>query len=255
MPNLRTPSKGRNPKWTRDELILALELYQRVDTIHTSKKNPEVVALSKLLNRLPLRPKEGEAATFRNPTGVYMKLCNFLRLDPNYSGTGLRAGGKLEVEIWREFANDEDRLRRTASAIRENGAALSSADPLSPDEDEDPDFEAVEGRILTRIHHARERNRKLVELKKRSAKRQFGKVACEVCGFEFVTLYGKHGEDFAECHHDVALSLLRPGTRTRLADLRIVCSNCHRMIHHRRPWLAAHQLREIVHNAQADKRK
>ena len=33
----------RNPPWTRDELILALEIYFRVSPLHTSEKHPEIV--------------------------------------------------------------------------------------------------------------------------------------------------------------------------------------------------------------------
>ena len=46
-----------NPKWTRDELILALELYMRVNPLHTSETNPEIVALSDTLNSLPIHPQ------------------------------------------------------------------------------------------------------------------------------------------------------------------------------------------------------
>jgi 5-methylcytosine-specific restriction protein A len=31
---------------------------------------------------------------------------------------------------------------------------------------------------------------------------------------------------------------LRAGQTTRIDDLRLLCSNCHRMVHARRPWLS-----------------
>jgi 5-methylcytosine-specific restriction protein A len=34
-----------------------------------------------------------------------------------------------------------------------------------------------------------------------------------------------------ECHHRKPLASLRPGQRTRLSDLALVCPNCHRMLH------------------------
>jgi hypothetical protein len=43
-----------------------------------------------------------------------MKLCNFLRFDPAYKGTGLtkkKGRGELEEIIWNEFANDQSRLK------------------------------------------------------------------------------------------------------------------------------------------------
>ena len=106
----------RNPKWTRDELILALDLYFRCPPSKTNKDNNEVIALSDLLNSLPIHPQNPEYDKFRNPNGVYMKLCNFLRFDPNYSGIGLKAGGKLEEEIWHEFSGNKENLRKVSQA-------------------------------------------------------------------------------------------------------------------------------------------
>lgn len=100
----------RNPAWTSDELILALDLYFRVNPLHTSEKNPEIQALSRLLNELPVHKERPEPAQFRNPNGVYMKLCNYLRFDPDYKGKGLTRGGRQEEQIWREFATDRIKL-------------------------------------------------------------------------------------------------------------------------------------------------
>ena len=65
---------ARNPKWSRDELILALDLYIKVNPVHTSDKNPEVIAISELLNVLPIHPYAEHGEKFRNANGVYMKL-------------------------------------------------------------------------------------------------------------------------------------------------------------------------------------
>ncbi len=48
----------KNPTWTRDELILALDLYFRVGLPRWSASNPEVIKLSKILNELPIFPEE-----------------------------------------------------------------------------------------------------------------------------------------------------------------------------------------------------
>jgi len=80
------------------------------------------------------------------------------------------------------------------------------------------------------VEHMRvERDRRLVEAKKREARKN-GTLACEACGFDFERRYGHIGRDFCEVHHRKPLS--RTGlTRTRLSDLAVVCSNCHRMLH------------------------
>jgi len=108
----------RNPTWSREELILALDLYFKLGCSKFSSSHPEVIALSELLNKLSIHKDRPDAATFRNPNGVSMKLSNFLRLDPSYTGTGLERGGKLEESIWDEFATDRQKLSRAAQKVR-----------------------------------------------------------------------------------------------------------------------------------------
>jgi 5-methylcytosine-specific restriction protein A len=86
----------------------------------------------------------------------------------------------------------------------------------------------------------------MVARKKAAALEATGRLACEACGFDFRERYGERGEGFIECHHLSAVSTLRPGQRTRLSELALVCSNCHRMIHRRTPWLALDELRALV---------
>ena len=68
----------RNPDWVREEVILALEVYFRIDVVKSSPTSPEIVELSELLNGLPFHRGNAANASFRNPTGVHMILCNFL---------------------------------------------------------------------------------------------------------------------------------------------------------------------------------
>jgi 5-methylcytosine-specific restriction protein A len=239
--NLGAPAV-KNPPWTRDELILALDLYVREPSARGSKTHPDVQKLSDLLNRLPIRPGAGIDANYRNPNGVGMKLSNFLRYDPDYEGKGLERGGKLEEEMWNEFADDRKRLAKVAAAIRSN-YDTDEAEPLAAEAQEE-DEEATEGRILTRVHRARERNSKLIQRKKDQVLKASDRLACEVCGFDFAETYGSVGEGFAECHHNKPVSELRPGEKTKLSDLSVLCANCHRMLHRAKPWLAVNELRE-----------
>jgi 5-methylcytosine-specific restriction enzyme A len=155
------PSKPpRNPTWGRDELILALDLYMINPASPPGKTSPEVIALSKLLNRMS--PAVG-AAKFRNPNGVYMKMMNFRRFDPDFQHrgkVGLVRGGKDEEQVWKDFAQDRDHLRRLAAAIEK---AVDDWQPLAPTPWEDDEgIEAPEGRYLTIVHRRRERNQRLV---------------------------------------------------------------------------------------------
>jgi len=66
--------RGRNPNWTRDELMLALDLYLRLDFTHSAgqygESSDQVQELSEVLNALPLRPWRPDAERFRNGNRV-----------------------------------------------------------------------------------------------------------------------------------------------------------------------------------------
>jgi len=218
----------RNPPWSRDELILALDLYFRCDPVHITEAHPEVVALSKFLNGLAIHANRPDRERFRNPNGVYMKLCNFLRLDPSYPGVGLRAGSKLEEEVWREFAGNRERLRHTVEAIRRCAVGHVTE---APGEYDAQGVTGREGSVLFRLHRERERDRSLVRRRKEFARRADGALRCEACGFDFVRQYGPLAGGCIECHHRVPLHRLRPGQVTTLSDLALVCANCHAVLH------------------------
>jgi 5-methylcytosine-specific restriction enzyme A len=112
----------RNPPWTREELILALDLYFRHPPSAINQQHPAVVQLSEELNRFKLHAERPNPDVFRNPNGVYMKLCNFLRFDPGYTGIGLTRGNRLEGDIWEEFARDRGSLADEAKRIRNAGS-------------------------------------------------------------------------------------------------------------------------------------
>jgi 5-methylcytosine-specific restriction enzyme A len=116
--------------------------------------------------------------------------------------------------------------------------------PLPVDTDED--FEAPEGHVLTRLHRQRERNRALVAAKKQRILAATGHLRCEVCGFDFATTYGERGKGFMECHHIKPVETLPEEGRTKLADLALVCANCHRIIHARRPWISVTEVQALL---------
>ena len=85
--------------WTRDELIVAFNLYCKIPFGRIHIRNPLVIELAK--------------AVGRTPSAVSWKLANFARLDPALQKrniAGATHGARAEVEIWNEFSNDWDRL-------------------------------------------------------------------------------------------------------------------------------------------------
>lgn len=237
----RVGTRGHN--WSRDELILALDLYSREPSARTRRTHPEVQQLCELLNNYPIHPAHDDSTYKRNVNAVHMKIGNFFRFDPEYPGVGLRGGSKLEREVWQEFWSDRATLHRVAESIRQ---LARSSDVLSGRGEGYSEPEAAEGRLLTRLHRVRERAPKLVRQKKEKVLETHGRLACEACGFDFERSYGDRGKGFAECHHRIPLAELSVSRRTRLRDLAIVCANCHRMIHRARPWLTVRQIRDMV---------
>jgi hypothetical protein len=122
------------------------------------------------------------------------------------------------------------------------------------EDDAETFFAAHEGIAVYRHHRVRERSARLVREKKAYVLENTGRLACEVCGFDFQDVYGELGKDFAECHHAVPLSECSDdGRNTTIADLAIVCANCHRMLHLRRPWLVLGELSKVLRIPASDK--
>jgi hypothetical protein len=96
----------------------------------------------------------------------------------------------------------------------------------------DHELSALEGKVLYRMVRHRSRERSLRQAKLDEASR-LGQLRCEVpgCGFDFAERYGALGRGYAQVHHLHPLASVDVPSRTTLADLAIVCANCHVMIH------------------------
>lgn len=104
-----------------------------------------------------------------------------------------------------------------------------------------------EGKMKQKLHLVRERNAELVRQAKLLALKTFGGLICECCGMDFQSIYGRIGVGFIEAHHTKPISTLhKDGEKTQICDLAMVCSNCHRMLHRRRPWLERHELKQLL---------
>lgn len=99
--------------------------------------------------------------------------------------------------------------------------------PSSSTERED-DEEHFENTAVIRLHKRIERNRKLAA----EVKRLQG-LKCSACGFVYSDRYQGLNTNFIEAHHLTPLSELQKGAikMDPLKDFRVLCANCHRMIH------------------------
>lgn len=85
--------------WTREELILAVNLYCKLPFGRLHRLNPEVIHLAELIGR--------------TSSSVAYKLVNFASLDPSLKARGIKGASnasKLDAEIWNEFFNNWDIL-------------------------------------------------------------------------------------------------------------------------------------------------
>jgi 5-methylcytosine-specific restriction protein A len=232
----------KNPPWTRDEHIIALDFYLSHLPSIPGKDSSEVQELSKVLNNLNSFLDHQITEKFRNPSGVYMKLMNFRGIDPAYKGVGLAHGSKDEQVVWDLYANRPNELAKLAKHIKQFSISETKDIPVISEDEE----EGNEGQILSRVHRYRERDRTLVSKKKIKFLQENPKLFCQGCGFDFQNKYGDRGKDFIECHHTKPVSELSVGETTKLADLVLLCSNCHRIVHRKKPWLTIHELKLLV---------
>ncbi len=110
--------------WTREELILALNLYLKLPFGKLHSRTPEVIQLANLINR--------------TSSSIAMRLVNFASVDPYHQNRGISglSGGRKQVEpIWEEFINSKDDLlfesERILAEMENNNIETKFATELS----------------------------------------------------------------------------------------------------------------------------
>lgn len=109
-----------------------------------------------------------------------------------------------------------------------NSGDISIEDEIAIEDDESV---FPEGKEKFRQHRYLERDGKIVRLAKARRLAGTGKLECEICKFDFNASYGEIGSGFIEAHHKTPVSQLAGAKKTKIEDLALVCSNCHRMLH------------------------
>lgn len=92
-----TPMERR--EWTRDEMILVLNLYLKLPFGKMDKRTPEVIHLASLIGR--------------TSNAVALRLVNYAACDPILKQRGISGmshGGRKCQELWNEFVHDRERL-------------------------------------------------------------------------------------------------------------------------------------------------
>jgi predicted restriction endonuclease len=86
----------RGKPWSRDELLIAMNLYCKLPFGQLHHRNPAIQDVAVKLHR--------------TPGSLAMKLVNFASLDPTLVQRGLPGASKADRQIWQEFADDWDKL-------------------------------------------------------------------------------------------------------------------------------------------------
>ncbi len=91
--------KRENTIWTREQTIIALNLYCKIPFNRVSSNHPDIIRISKIIGR--------------TPNSVKMKIGNFGSFDPELKKRGIVGLGntsKLDEIVWNEFNNDWNNL-------------------------------------------------------------------------------------------------------------------------------------------------
>ena len=106
-------------RWTRDELLQALNLYHRTPFGKQHSTYPPIVELAEKLGR--------------TPGSISMKLNNLTSLDPIEKARGIKGlsgASNLDREVWNEFENNLPALAEESEPLLES----KSKEPKGPSE-------------------------------------------------------------------------------------------------------------------------
>lgn len=228
--------------------------------------NIPIGVANEVFNKLGINPKESylmdvKKAIFKlyrisNPDMTVLNPKKTLYEQRPHNAYGIKITDK-EMKIFMELfgLSDNDYFQESiggkivesilsgqASSQKEDSNDTSKFSNVEMTED---DQSFPEGKKKLRQHLIRERNQALVLRKKGIAKKE-ANLSCCICEFSFEEYYGDIGKDYIEAHHVVPVSELKEDYETRLEDIVLVCSNCHRILHRKRPWLGADKLKSIL---------
>ena len=214
-----------NANFTRDEVILALDVLHSNGGIAPEPESAEIQQLSRLLHRLPIHPVATRKKDFRTPTGVQAQISRYQHRYENMVGV-------MFYKIDSEFENRYDELHAIAKAIRRNVAAFEETifgDPLEGEE-------FPEGILLGHLH-------RIVETRD-STKLVPGK-RCEICQIDTSDIYPSCS-NLMNMHLAVPITELDGNRRYQSKEFITVCPNCHTALHRRRPWLTKENCGELL---------
>ncbi|MGE0200472.1 MAG: HNH endonuclease [Candidatus Melainabacteria bacterium] len=98
--------------WTREELLLAINLYVKIPFGKIHNKNPDIIYLAEIIDR--------------TPSSISYKLANFASLDPSLHQKGASHTSSLDKAVWEEFFSDWDKLLYESEQLLESKATQTT---------------------------------------------------------------------------------------------------------------------------------
>ena len=167
---------------------------------------------------MSIHPLADRGEKFRNANGVARKTGDIATARPGYAGLPTH-GGRRDKQVIARFLAEPDVIHAMAEAIR---ASVAIGEPADFPHDVGYEGESqMEGRYLLRWHAYRKANPALRPRKTNSVIAASGKLACEVCSFDFAQTSGARGHGYIECHLVEPLHIGGEGRRT-IRDLALL---------------------------------
>ncbi len=228
--------------WVSEEILLVCDLLYRNGWKVPYTVDANLQELSQLLRLSSRHPLEARDDAFRSPGSVRRKAWDIVTGLPSYEGKPTK-GSHLDRIVLNQFLDNPTEMKMITAAIKT--AIRREGEVGQPLPDDEFEYEGVEGKLLYNRHRSRERDPKLRKDKILATSRAGLPIACGVCSFDFAAVYGIRGHNYIEVHHVLPLHVSGE-TRTKISDLALLCSNCHRMIHRGNPWLTPAELSILV---------
>lgn len=220
-----------NASFTRDEVILTLDVLYSSGDDRLSKSSPAISDLCNILQTLPIHSEVNRPENFRNTDGVSDQIRSFRQEVSGFKGTRW-AVGKIFHEVAKEFQGRTNELHEIAVAIRRNKAFFN--DFSFGHSEENIGF--PEGALLSHLHRVIER-RDSIRLSKEKR--------CAICKISMERIYN-NCNDSLDFHLLIPVVQLDASKRYLPENFVTVCPNCHAALHQYRPWRVRENMNDIL---------
>lgn len=146
--------------WTREETLVALNVYCRTPFGRLHGRNPEIIQIA--------------AALGRTPDALAMKCCNLAAFDTALAQRGLSKGSRLDEQIWNEFMAVPERVAFEAELAQAN---ITHQEPRTEETVQWEDVAGLDRTALTKVRVNQHFFRSLILASYRAA--------CAICELPF----------------------------------------------------------------------